>query len=188
MFIFVLGISVLFSLVVYSYRGHAYVFQQATAINEARRGVETMVKEIREAKTGEDGSYAIDQAGDFEFVFYSDIDSDDSVERIRYFLDGSDFKKGVVEPSGDPPEYVLAGETFSVLSYYVRNGITTPVFSYYNGDWPQDTVNNPLPTLTRLTDTKLMHVFLKINVDPARPPDNFELESDTQIRNLKTNL
>jgi len=33
-----------------------------------------------------------------------------------------------------------------------------------------------------------MHVFLKINVDPSRPPDDFDLESDTQIRNLKTNL
>ena len=103
-------------------------------------------------------------------------------------MDGSDFKKGVVEPSGDPPQYVLADETVSVLSSSVRDPGLDPIFTYYNGDWPTDTVNNPLPTLTRLTETKLMHVYLKININPNRPPDDFELESDVQIRNLKTNL
>jgi hypothetical protein len=93
----------------------------------------------------------------------------------------------VVKPSGDPPQYILADETINVISRYVRNG-SLLFFTYYNGDWPTDTVNNPLPTLTRLSDTKLMHVYLKINIDPSRLPDDFDLESDIQIRNLKINL
>ena len=171
-----------------TYRSYSYNLQQVAAINEARRGIEIMVKEIREARYGEGGSYPIAQAGDFSFIFYGDIDRDSVVERIRYFLDGTNFKKGIVEPTGDPPQYVLSSETLSILSAYARNGTSAPVFTYYNGDWPGDTINNPLPTLTRLTDTKLMHIYLKINVDPNRPPDDFILESDTQIRNLKTNL
>ncbi len=170
-----------------AYTAYRFSLEQAVAINEARRGIETMVKEIRGAKIGDDGSYPLISAGDFQFVFYSDVDRDDATERIRYFLDGSDFKKGVVKPIGDPPQYILSNEQISILSRYVRNG-SIAIFTYYNGNWPADIVNNPLPTLTRLTDTKLMHVYLKINVDLSRLPESFDLDSETQIRNLKTNL
>lgn len=185
--IFALAMVAVSAFILSSYRSYNYNFEQTIAINEARKEVETMVKEIRGARTGDDGSYPLVEAGDFQFIFYSDINKDGAIERVRYFLDGTDFKKGIVKPSGDPPQYILANETIDVMSWYVHNEIL-PVFTYYNGDWPSDTVNNPLPTLTRLADTKLMHVYLKINVDPNRPPDDFELESDTQIRNLKTNL
>jgi len=187
-FIFILSIGLLTAFIINIYRAYSYNFEQIQAINEARKGIETMVKEIREAKYGDDGSYPIQEAGDFQFIFYSDIDKDLATERVRYFLEGTDFKKGVVKPTGDPPQYVLTNETITILSTNVRNAVPGPIFTYYNGDWPNDTVNNPLPTLTRLTETKLMHVYLKVNVNPNRPPDDFELESDAQIRNLKTNL
>jgi len=188
-FVFAIVMAALNTFIIRTYRLYNYNFQQVAAINEARRGIETMVKEIRKARHGDDGAYPISQAGDFNFIFYGDVDGIASTtERVRYFLDGKNFKKGVIKPTGDPPQYVLSGETITILSAYVQNGTSSPVFKYYNGDWPGDTINNPLPTLTRLTDTKLMHVYLKINFDPARPPDDFILESDTQIRNLKTNL
>lgn len=186
-FIFTLALVAISTFIVNGYRTYKFNFEQIVAISEARKGIETMVKEIREAKTGDNGAYALIQAGDFEFIFYGDIDKDSQTERVRYFLDGSNFKKGVIDPTGDPPEYLSVNEIVKILSRYVRND-SVHVFIYYNGDWPADTINNPLPTLTRLADTKLMHVYLKINVDPNRPPLDFELESDTQIRNLKTNL
>ena len=187
-FIFILSIGLLTAFIINIYRAYSYNFEQIQAINEGRKGIEMMVKEIREAKYGDDGSYPIEEAGDFQFIFYSDIDKDLSTERVRYFLDGTDFKKGVIEPTGDPPQYVFADENVTVLSSNIRNAVPGPIFTYYNGDWPNDTLNNPLPTLTRLTETKLMHVYLKVNINPNRPPDDFELESDAQIRNLKTNL
>ena len=186
--VFAMAMTVLSAFLVNTYKAYSFNLQQVQAINEGRRGIETMVKEIREATYGDDGSYPLVEAGDDHFIFFSDIDQDTSVERVRYFLVGSDLKKGVLKPTGDPPLYVLANETVSVLSSYVRNTSSSPIFRYFNGDWPTDTINNPLPTLTRLTDTKLMHVYVIVNVDPARPPDDFILESDTQIRNLKTNL
>jgi hypothetical protein len=187
-FVFAMAMTVLSIFIINTYRAYNFNLQQVVAINESRRGIETMVKEIREATWGEDGSYPIVEAGDDHFIFFSDIDQDTAVERVRYFLDGTSLKKEVLKPTGDPPQYVPGSETVLTLSTYVRNSGSIPVFKYYNGDWPQDTVNNPLPTLTRLTDTKLMHIYIVINVDPARPPDDFILESDTQIRNLKTNL
>lgn len=185
--VFTMAMIAVSTFIIYLYRAYSFNLEQLSAINEARKGIEVIVKEIREARIADNGSYPLVKADDFEFIFYGDIDRDIAVERVRYFLEGTNFKKGIIEPSGDPPQYVLTSEKIDLLSQYVRNG-TLPVFTYYNGDWPSDTLNNPLPTATRLMETKLMHVYLKINVDPSRPPSDFELESDTQIRNLKTNL
>ncbi len=68
------------------YRTYGYGLEQSMAINEARRGIEVLVREIRTARTGDDGAYPIETAAGKEFVFYSDIDSDGLVERVRYFL------------------------------------------------------------------------------------------------------
>lgn len=189
--VFALAMPSVSAMIVAGYRSYSYIFQQASAINEARQGIEVMVREIRQARAGDDGSYPLVQAGDNQLIFFSDIDRDNQVEKVRYFLSSTNLNKGVIKPSGDPPSYPSGNETVTTISQSVRNDLLTPsvpIFIYYNGNWPSDTVNNPLPTLTRLTDTKLMHVDLIINIDPNRPPDNYELQSDTQIRNLKTNL
>ena len=188
--IFILGITmtVLMSLVVSAYRNYRYNFEQAIAIEEGRRAMEKLVKEISEASYGDDGSYPFVQAVDYTVTFYSNIDHTAATERVRYFLVGTTLKKGVVEPTGDPPQYVQSNEVVTEIFSFVQNGSTTPIFTYYNGDWPVDTTNNPLSTFTRLSDTKLMNVHILINVNPIGPIGNFDLKSDTQLRNLKTNL
>lgn len=291
------------------YRTQSYTWQQSVAVDEARKGVETMVREIREAKQGDDGSYPIELAADKEFIFYSDIDKDGAVERVRYFLgntnsglqsqecvtyvsggscsvtfsgflsgalqsaqvtvsvegdfgagneyadisadgislgavcqggcsdcaaswqgtrtfdvtslaqDGSiqftadasnrvnnfcdwqepnhamkarfefswtetlasgssEFKKGVINPTAPPVSYPLDQEVVTVLSSYVRN--SPPIFHYYDENG-QELIDLP----ARLKDTKLMKIYLVVNVDPNRPPQDFELESQVYLRNLK---
>jgi len=86
--------TALFSIIPAIYRVDSYVWHQAYATNEARRGVKTIIREIREAITAEDGSYVILSARDNEFIFFSDIDKDDDIERVRYFLGGtSDYQQ-----------------------------------------------------------------------------------------------
>lgn len=308
--IFTLIAGLIGDLVVSLYRTHGYTFEQSTAIEEAKRGVETLIKEIREAREAEDGSYIIEKAEDKELIFYSDIDNDGKVERVRYFLgtevsgaqaqecvsytsggtcsvdfsnflvgtlntaqvkvsvegdfgagneyaeifadgiklgdvcktgctdcastwqgttiydvisyagDGTvqfladaswqvgaycswinpshsmkarfefswtgqitgqthELKKGVVKPTGQPPRYDLAQEQISLISSYVRNA--PPIFQYYN----EQGVEITNPTL-RLLDTRLIKILLVVNVDPNRPPDEFNLESSVQLRNLKS--
>ncbi len=88
-FIFVLIITAVFGSIVYLYRDHSYTWQQSLAVDEVRRGIKIMTREIREAREGDDGSYPIEKADDKEFIFYSDIDEDGQVERVRYFLGGT---------------------------------------------------------------------------------------------------
>lgn len=306
--VFALIFGAVSGFIVAAYRIHGYTWQQSVAINEARKGIETMVKEIREARMGDDGSYPIALAQDKEFIFYSDIDKDEETEKVRYFLgtagsgnqtqdcvtfgdggscnvnfsnflsgnltsaqvrvsvegdfgrgneyaeiyaDGvklgdvcrsgcldcagewqgtqtfdvtnwaednhiqftadatsrvndfcdwqewnhsmkakfdlswtedlsggeSDFKKEVINPVGFPVEYPSTGEV-TILSSYVRNA--PPIFKYF------DAACNELTDLpARLKDTKVMEVYLVVNVNPERPPQNFELKSSVQLRNLK---
>jgi prepilin-type N-terminal cleavage/methylation domain-containing protein len=184
--IFVIALAATMGFILGLYKANSYTFQQAQAIEEARNGVQTMVREIREAKAGDDGSYIIEKADDYEFIFYSDIDKDGQTERVRYFIDGTDFKKGVIDPIGSPPRYITNpndnnySEKIFILSKYVRN--QPPIFRYFDSNL------NELPAPARLKDTKLMRVYLVINVDPNRPPQDFVLEDEVQLRNLKTNL
>ena len=178
--IFTLAMGAVTGFIVMAYRVHDYIWQQAIAIGEARQGIETMVKEIRNASPGDDGSYIIERAEDFEFVFYSDIDKDKDVERVRYFVEATNFKKGVINPMSLPIEYPLVDEQIFILSQNVRN--LPPIFRYFDGD------GNELTAPARLKDTKLMRVSLIINANPERLPDDYYLESNVQIRNLKTNL
>lgn len=179
--VFALSMGAISGFIWMGYRTQSYTWQQSTAIAEARKGVETMVKEIREARIGDDGAYVIEKAEDFEFIFYSDIDKDAATERVRYFIQGTDFKKGVINPTGWPIQYPPASEEVVTLSQYVRN--QPPIFHYYDGQGGEIA---PLPA--RLKDTKLMKVYLVININPNRPPQDFTLESAVQIRNLKINL
>lgn len=185
--IFVIATGIVSSFVIQGSRVQDIALGQNTAITEARRGVETMVREIREIQIADNGAFPLITADDFEFTFYGDIDKDSSVERVRYFLDGTDFKKGTIEPRTNPVSYYTSDEVIVTLSRYVRN-TSTPLFTYYNGDWPGDVVNNPLPTPADITDPRFVNVYLKINVKPNTAPTDFDLTSDVQIRSLKDNL
>ena len=131
--IFLLVIVMIWMFIKQSYSVQSFVFGQSTAIAEAQRGVETLVKEAREALPGDTGDYALESADDFEFIFYADYDRDVAVEKVRYFLAGSDFSKGVTEATGNPLEYLVENEEVTVISKYVRNEAVEPVFIYYDG-------------------------------------------------------
>jgi len=187
MSVFILIILGFYSYVIRGYRSVTFGTEQIDAIREAEIGIQQLTREIREASTAEDGSYALELAGDQEIIFYSDIDQDVYTERVRYTLNGTILEKGVTEPSGDPLTYNLAQEIVTTAVKYVNNQ-TMPIFTYYNQDYPYDTENNPLPAPARLIETKLINIMLRVNVTPAVAPNDFDVQSDVQLRNLKTNL
>ena len=103
--VFILIMIAVASSILYFYKSNTITLEQAYAINSARKGIEFMVRDIREVIYSDEGAYPVISMGANSFYFYSDIDRDNSVERIRYFIDGTDLKKGLTESSGDPPKY-----------------------------------------------------------------------------------
>lgn len=181
----ILSLGIL-SLVVIMTQNRLVVWRNFLSVEEANSNVSTLVREIRNLRPADSGSYPLEKAWDQEIVFYSDIDFDGQSEKVRYTLSGNQLTKGVVEPVGYPATYPPGNEKVKVVAENIRNG-AAPIFYYYNGDWPQDTINNPLPTPSRLSETKLMKVHLELNTEDS-PDKNFSLESYVQLRMLKQNL
>ena len=118
---------------------------------------------------------------------YSDIDYDNQTEKVRYTLSGNQLIKGVTKPTAHPISYPSDEEEVKVLAEQIRND-STPAFYYYNDDWPQDTDNNPLAPSARLSNTKTVRVYLKVNTKEDDPDSDYVLESYVSIRMLKDNL
>jgi len=154
--------------------------------DEAASAVSTFVKELRNAKESDNGSHPLEMVQDSEIRFYSDINADGLTEKVRYVLTGTNLVRGVIKPTGYPVSYPPASETTKVVAEDIRN--TSPVFSYYNGDWPDDTQNNPLILSQRLSLTRLVKIYLRVNKKANDPGKDYILESVAQIRMLKDNL
>ncbi len=168
-------------------RTEDYVNEQNQAVIETRTALDVMIRELREAAPADTGAYPIFTASEQELIFFADTDKDDTTERVRYFLDGSELKRGYIEATGNPIEYLEINEEVSILSRYIRNGIN-PVFSYYNENYPTDTVNNPLTLPADLDAIRMVKIKLETNVDPARVPNTFTLDTFVHLRNLKENF
>jgi len=168
--------------IISGYRANLFGREQDLAIQNARKVNKILVNELREAIQSERGDYILDLTEDNQLSFYSDIDKDSNVEKVRYFLDGTVLKRGLINPTGDPLEYLLENETISEIAEFLNNQ-SEPVFTYY------DTSNNIIADpSTNKTSIRLVHISLKINVTPAIAPMDYYVEMDAQLRNLKDNL
>lgn len=170
--------------VVSFYKFNGYAVAQSYQIQNARRGMEVLIRDIREMAYADDGTFPLAEMTDHRISFYSDIDRDDSVEFIIYEVASTTLEKRVYNATGTPPSYstTTADELFT-LSEYVQNlsqGSTT--FAYYD-------VNGLLATsTTNITDIRYIEAQIIVNIDPVRNPGEFLLRSSAALRNLKDNL
>jgi len=171
------------SSVLYFYRTNSNALEQSFALSSARKGVELLVRDIREASYSDDGAFPIVSIGVNSMTFYSDTDRDANIERMRYFLEGTTLKKGTLEASGNPPKYNDIDEVIITVSEDVRNGEDgVDVFNYF------DNTNKEIKNFNNVTDVAFVSVNLIVNINPTRLPREFTLRSSATIRNLKTNL
>lgn len=160
------------------YRTNTSTLEQAVQVDEARRGVDRLVRDLREAAYADDGSYPLVALSSTSITFYSDIDRDLSVERIRYWLDGSVLRKGITEATGTPPAY-SSGEQVSVISEYVRNSSQAmPVFTYFNASSTEVAAGTATSTIVSVG------AQIVVNVNQDRLPGEFTLRSTATFRNL----
>lgn len=146
---------------------------------QLRRFVAKFSTESRTASVSSLGAYPIDAASATAITFYSNIDADSLKERVRYFLDGTTMKRGILKPTGSPLTYNPANEKVSSLVNDVRNG---DIFSYYD-----DTYNGSSPPLTfpvTLTAIRLIRLKLSVDLNPNESPAPLEIETNVHLRNL----
>ena len=171
----------------YYFRNYSFSFEEYRALAQTQTSLTGMVREIREARLGDNGAWPLVETNDTSFTFYSDVTGDGRSDRVRYFISGTDLMKGVIVPSAVPVSYPPGNETLRIIAQNLDIG-ATPVFTYYNGDWPDDQVNNPIPSALRLLNTRLVKLYLRININPSGGSEPYEMTTSVQIRTLKDNL
>lgn len=187
--IFTIGIAGFTLLFARTWKANSFVLEEGQASSQASNTLDNMVKSLRKVKQSDNGNFGIKSAGDFDLVVYLDDDGDGTTERIHYFLDQNSQKlqKGISKPSGSPLAYPAADQNVATLANYIVNTSSQPTFFYYNEHYPIDMANNPLPMPIILPDVRLIQIHLWVNIRPASAPDNVNLQSFVELRNLNEN-
>lgn len=153
---------------------------------EARRVVRVMIAELRKASPSSLGAYPIASASSTAITFYSDLDSNGTKERVRYFVSGNEVRRGVIIPTGNPAVYNSGSETLTtVISGFVSSS-TLPLFQYYPSTYSGTSTAMSYPL--DIPAIRLIKITAIINKDPAHNPAPFIITSQVNLRNLKDNL
>jgi prepilin-type N-terminal cleavage/methylation domain-containing protein len=182
--IFTIVMLALFQSIDLFYRYNAYAIAQAYQIDSARKGMDALIRDIREMTFADDGTFPLERMQPHIIGFYSDIDRDDSVEYVEYELSTTTIlTKRVYGATGNPPVYSATPESTFILSNYVQNlNQGTSTFLYYDK-------SGLLATATStVTDIVYVGAQIIVNIDPIRDPGQFMLRSAAALRNLKDNL
>ncbi|EKE20021.1 MAG: hypothetical protein ACD_8C00066G0006 [uncultured bacterium] len=183
--IFTMGMQATVMVFAKTMKSKAYSLEMGKASFIVSRSMGDLVGYIRRARQSDNGAFPIVSADENDLVLYSDYNKDGITERLHiYLLDGKVYL-GVRKPSAVMPKTYATGdgETFE-LAKQIVNTASDPMFSYYNKDYPMDSVNNPVNAPADVSKIRLVKIFLKINIDPNRPSDNIEQETFVEIRNL----
>ncbi|MHB8860444.1 MAG: type IV pilus modification PilV family protein [Minisyncoccota bacterium] len=165
-------------LIQYFYKTNKYALEQTQAVNSARSSIEHTVADLREATYGADGSYPIVVAATSTVTFYANIDSDANIEKVRYYLSGSSLLRGTTDPGGAPLTYAGQPETTTLVIDNMRNGTSTPLFSYFDANGAE------LTAPVDISKIKSVHIYALTDVNPYRAPAVYSLVGEATLRNL----
>ncbi|HVU75731.1 MAG TPA: type II secretion system protein [Candidatus Paceibacterota bacterium] len=164
--------------VIYFYRTSNFAIQEATALASTQHGMDTMVRTIREAAYSSIGAYPVVSLATSSMTFYANTDSDSLVERVHYYLSGTNVYMGTLKPTGDPASYT-GSETVSLVADNIKNASSSiDLFTYYDQNGTQMT------DLTQIAQLRFVTINLVADIDPNRAPVNTQLRSSATLRNL----
>ncbi|MEK7093268.1 MAG: type II secretion system protein [Patescibacteria group bacterium] len=164
--------------VLYFYRTNNYVIQESTAVSSVQRGIDSMVRVIRESAYSDTGAYPVVSIATSSVTFYANTDTDTSVEKVRYYISGTTLYLGVVNPTGDPAVYTGAEATTTISDNIKNISQSVNLFTYYdqNGALISD--------YTKVGDVRFVTLNLVADIDPNRAPTLITLRSSAALRNL----
>ena len=169
----------LLSMIAFFYRSNAFLLEATSAVDSASRGVNQSLEHLREASYGEDGGYPVAEAATSSVTFYSDLDVDTSVERVRLYVLSGVLYRGVTEAAGNPPSYAGQPESTTVLATDVKNATSTPAFRYF------DVSGNELSGTVDLAEVRTVRVRFDVDINPERAPNILTIEGGATLRNLR---
>jgi prepilin-type N-terminal cleavage/methylation domain-containing protein len=115
------------------------------------------------------------------FLRYFDLTSV-SPTQVRYFMDGSQFKIGLTQPSGTEPNivYPAENETIDLLISDIVNADL--LFTYFDGSNAE--LNYPI----NITNLKMISLSISLDKNGNLPPASITETTKVSLRNMKDNL
>lgn len=183
--IFSLGMAAVSMLFTKVWQGNSYTLEMGQSTMAVSQGTNKMMDYIRRASQGDDGSYPIISADDNDLVLYSDFDKDGVVERLHFYKNDQFILMGTTNPTATMPKnYPIGDQEIITIANHIVNDSNTPLFYYYDHNYSGGTGQTPLTTPAIVSDVRLMKIFLQININPNRAPDNIQMQSFVELRNL----
>lgn len=171
------------NLILMFYRTSEYTLENAKAINNARAGIETATRDIREATYANDGSYPLLSIATSSITVYANVDNDTQVERIRYQLSNGTLYRIVANPTGNPPTYTNPTYATTTVAESVANTSATPLFRYY--DTTSTEIVPPGGNFAPfLLDVASVQMTLIIDINTKTTPLPFTLSNWARLRNI----
>lgn len=183
--IFAIGMEGFTLLFINAWKNNSYTLEMGQSSMAVSQGVNTIVGYLRSTRQSDSGTYPIKSATDNDLVVYSDYDRDSVTERLHFYKSGQDILMGVTNPTATMPKtYPAADEAVITIARRIVNLDNEPIFYYYDKNYAGGAAQLPLATPANVSDIRLMKIHLKINIDPNRAPDNIELQTFVEMRNL----
>jgi type II secretory pathway pseudopilin PulG len=153
------------------------------AADRAAQVMDLMVRTIRQSQSSPTGAYPIVNATNNSLTIFASTGASNVVEQIRFFINGTNLQRGVIQPVGDPPTYPTAQENITTLLTNIENA-AQPLFEYFNNQY--DGSQSPMDPIT-ISDISVVRITAIFDSDPAKPPRATTIRGAAQLRNLKTN-
>lgn len=154
--------------------------------SEIKKVIRPFAGEVRSASPSSAGAFPIEEANPLSFVFFSDVNSDGKKEKIKYYLEGTDFKKSVIIPTGSPLSYSIDDQKITEIIHNVK--ATNTIFYYYGSGYDGATSSLPLSNPVTPSDVRLVKIEFYVDDDPNQAPGPVYVKTEASIRNLKDNL
>lgn len=143
-----------------------------------------LTSELRQARSSSTGGYALETATNDTLVFYSDINNDGAVERVRYARVNGNLERGITVPTGSPLSY--GGQPETVTTLITSVSAESPLFLYYGSEYTGTTETSPLPYPPSIQDIRSVGIEITaLPESPDLPPAS--AHTLITIRNLKSN-
>lgn len=169
----------LMNVIVSLYSSRNDTFARAAALIEATHGVNAIVRDVRASVYSESGALPIVSFSSDSLTLYADTDFDGRVERVRYFLDGTVVRRGIIEPTSSAT-YPSADEIVDELAKGVVNADRgVALFHYYDADGNELTQPSEQLSIRRISAELVTVSSL------ARQQRDVSVRTSASIRNLK---
>ncbi|MBY0539510.1 prepilin-type N-terminal cleavage/methylation domain-containing protein [Patescibacteria group bacterium] len=174
----VITVAITQSVIVF-YRANRVAFEESYQIRSAERGLQVLIRDLREATYGDNGAYPLGAIASSSITFYADVDRTNPIEQVQYRLSGQRLTRTVRSSTGNPPTYTGAVST-STVSDYVRNfDDNISLFRYYDAAGAEVTSSAEIARVVSVS------VNIIVDITPIHAPGEFTLRSGATLRNLR---